>query len=243
MTLDEGLSVLQKRLKQPRLQQMTHALHQALVDGRSFSQALRDFARVSADLRTSSRPAKRAARSRISNATRRAPDAGEEFAIACSRHYYPAFLALAGMGLITLITFMVLQLVGFMSERRRTSLPTQILLNESPHHGVLVARLGDCVESPSVSAPSSGPMRADRLGSLSPLIPGYGRVIRHRYYAQFSRTLGTLMENGALLRATDLVAEIAGNRYPVKMEFVDVIDGLRSRLPHEAELFLICSRT
>jgi MSHA biogenesis protein MshG len=45
MTLDEGLSVLQKRLKQPRLQQMTHALHQALVDGRSFSQAL-----LSADL-------------------------------------------------------------------------------------------------------------------------------------------------------------------------------------------------
>src|SRR5687768_16375454 len=46
MTLDEGLSVLEKRLKQPRVQQMTHALHQALVDGRSFSQALRDFPRI-----------------------------------------------------------------------------------------------------------------------------------------------------------------------------------------------------
>ena len=45
--------------------------------------------------------------------------------------------------------------------------------------------------------------------------PGYGRIIRHRYYAQFSRTLGTLMENGIpLLRALDLVTEIAGNRYP-----------------------------
>src|SRR3954463_14628959 len=30
MTLDEGLSILEKRLKQPRVQQMTHALHQAL---------------------------------------------------------------------------------------------------------------------------------------------------------------------------------------------------------------------
>ncbi len=38
MTLDEGLSVLEKRLKQPRVQQMTHTLHQGLVDGRSFSQ-------------------------------------------------------------------------------------------------------------------------------------------------------------------------------------------------------------
>src|SRR5207249_11388790 len=45
-------------------------------------------------------------------------------------------------------------------------------------------------------------------------IPGYGRVIRHRYYAQFARTLGTLLENGVpLLRSLDLVTEIAGNRF------------------------------
>src|SRR5215470_5661132 len=29
MTLDEGLSILEKRMKHPRVQQMTHALHQA----------------------------------------------------------------------------------------------------------------------------------------------------------------------------------------------------------------------
>ena len=46
MTLDEGLSVLEKRLKQPRVQQMTHSLHQALVDGRSFSQALSELPRI-----------------------------------------------------------------------------------------------------------------------------------------------------------------------------------------------------
>src|SRR5256714_15190474 len=45
-------------------------------------------------------------------------------------------------------------------------------------------------------------------------IPAYSRVIRHRYYAQFSRTLGTLIQNGIpLLRSLDLVSEIAGNRY------------------------------
>ncbi len=46
MTLDEGLSILEKRLKQPRVQQMTKALHQGLVDGRSFSQSLREFPRT-----------------------------------------------------------------------------------------------------------------------------------------------------------------------------------------------------
>src|ERR1700745_3005053 len=46
MTLDEALSILEKRLKQPRVQQMTHTLHQALVDGRSFSQALSELPRL-----------------------------------------------------------------------------------------------------------------------------------------------------------------------------------------------------
>jgi len=45
-------------------------------------------------------------------------------------------------------------------------------------------------------------------------VPGYGRIVRHRYYAQFARTLGTLMQNGIpLLRALDLVSEITGNRF------------------------------
>src|SRR5438045_6415087 len=44
-------------------------------------------------------------------------------------------------------------------------------------------------------------------------IPGYGRIVRHSYYAQFARPLGTLTENGLpLLRSLDLVARIAGNR-------------------------------
>src|SRR5205814_3262221 len=46
MTLDEALAVLKKRLKQPRVQQMTGALHQSLVDGRSFSQALSEMPRI-----------------------------------------------------------------------------------------------------------------------------------------------------------------------------------------------------
>src|SRR5256714_6681633 len=46
MTLDEGLGVLEKRLKHPRVQQMIRTLHQGLVDGRSFSQALREFPRI-----------------------------------------------------------------------------------------------------------------------------------------------------------------------------------------------------
>jgi len=131
---------------------------------------------------------------------------------------YPAFLALAGAILITIfITFMVPQLTGFMSETGGAlPLPTRILLQI--HHlitgywwvGVLLV-IGAIIGFRAFVRTNEGRIAWDRFRLI---IPGYGRVIRHRYYAQFSRTLGTLMENGIpLLRALDLVTEIAANRF------------------------------
>src|SRR5947209_13634238 len=133
MTLDEGLSVLEKRLKQPRVQQMTHALHQALVDGRSFSQALRDFPRVFPPIYVNLVAAGEASGalpeilSRLVEHLTQAKNLRDRVQQAL---IYPAFLAFAGMGLIIIfITFMVPQLVGFMSQNGGTlPLPTRILL-------------------------------------------------------------------------------------------------------------------
>jgi type II secretory pathway component PulF len=95
-------------------------------------------------------------------------------------------------------------------------LPTRILLQIN--HlitgywwvGVLVG-IGAVVGFRALVRTDEGRIGWDRFQLM---IPGYGRVIRHRYYAQFSRTLGTLIENGIpLLRALDLVTEIAGNRF------------------------------
>ena len=45
-------------------------------------------------------------------------------------------------------------------------------------------------------------------------MPVFSMIIRYRYYAQFARTLGTLIENGvALLRALELLEEISGNEF------------------------------
>jgi general secretion pathway protein F len=236
MTLDEGLSVLEKRLKQPRVQQMTHALHQALVDGRSFSQALRDFPRVFPPIYVNLVAAGEASGAlpdilaRLVEHLMQAKNLRDRVQQAL---IYPAFLALAGVGLITLfITFMVPQLVGFMSQNGGAlPLPTQILLGVN--HLItaywwlgLVIILGIIIAFRAFVRSDEGRISWDRFRLV---IPGYGRVIRHRYYAQFSRTLGTLMENGIpLLRAIDLVTEIAGNRYlEVKMAEVRraVIDG------------------
>jgi type II secretory pathway component PulF len=53
--------------------------------------------------------------------------------------------------------------------------------------------------------------------------------MRHRYYAQFARTLGTLILNGVtLLKALELIEDIAGNvfvREKMKAAQQSVVDG------------------
>jgi type II secretory pathway component PulF len=197
-----------------------------MVDGRSFSQALRDFPRVFPPIYINLVAAGEASGALPEILTRlvghlmqmkNLRDRVQQALI------YPAFLALAGVGLVVIfITFMVPQLVGFMAQTGGT-LPfaTRILLNVN--HlltsywwvGALIA-LGAGVAFRAFVRSDEGRIAWDRFRLM---VPGYGRVLRHRYYAQFSRTLGTLMENGVpLLRGIDLVAEIAGNRYlEVKM--------------------------
>ena len=236
MTLDEGLSILQKRLKQPRVQQMTKTLHQALVDGRSFSQALREFPRIFEPLYVNMVAAGEASGAlpdilhRLVKHLMQAKNLRDRVQQAL---IYPAFLAMAGIVLITIfITFMVPQLTQFMSANGGSlPLPTRILLQV--HHLItgywwlaILLGIGASVGFRAFVRNDEGRITWDRF-RLS--IPGYGRIIRHQYYAQFSRTLGTLMENGIpLLRALELVTEIAANRY-LEVKLADVrravIDG------------------
>ncbi|HMH02942.1 MAG TPA: type II secretion system F family protein [Candidatus Udaeobacter sp.] len=221
MTLDEGLSVLEKRLKQPRVQQMTHTLHQALVDGRSFSQALSELPRIFPPLYVNLVGAGEASGAlpqillRVVKSLMQAKELRDRVQQAL---IYPAFLALAGAVLVTIfITFMVPQLTGFMAQTGGAlPLPTRILLHIN--HAItgywwvgVLAAISAVVGFRALVRTDEGRTGWDRFQLM---IPGYGRVIRHRYYAQFSRTLGTLIENGIpLLRALDLVTEIAGNRF------------------------------
>ena len=151
MTLDEGLSILEKRLKQPRVQQMTRTLHQALVDGRSFSQALREFPRIFPPLYVNMVAAGEASGAlpdillRLVKHLMQAKDLRDRVQQAL---IYPAFLAVAGVGLITIfITFMVPQLTGFMSQSGG-ALPfadANPAAGSSYRHGLLVGRrAGGC---------------------------------------------------------------------------------------------------
>lgn len=224
MTLDEALNVLERRLQHPRVQQMTHALHQGLVEGRSFSQALREFPRIFTPLYVNLVAAGEASGAlpeilmRLVNHLMQAKSLRDRVQQAL---IYPAFLAVAGAILITVfITFMVPQLTQFMAQNGGAlPLPTRILMDV--HHvitsywwiGVLLA-IALIAGWRAFVRTDEGRAAWDHF-RLS--IPGYGRIVRHRFYAQFSRTLGTLTENGIpLLRSLDLVSEIADNRFVEK---------------------------
>src|SRR5438034_8898837 len=139
MTLDEGLSVLGKRLKHPRVQQMTHTLHQALIDGRSFSQALSDMPRIFPPLYVNLVAAGEASGAlpqillRLVKHLMQAKDLRDRVQQAL---IYPAFLAVAGAILVTIfITFMVPQLTVFMAQTGGTlPFPTRILMHV--HHAI-----------------------------------------------------------------------------------------------------------
>ncbi len=97
---------------------------------------------------------------------------------------YPAFLALAGAILITVfITFMVPQLTGFMSETGGTlPLPTRILVHL--HHAITgywwigaLLTVGVIIGFRAFVRSDEGRIAWDRFRLV---IPGYGRIIRHR---------------------------------------------------------------
>jgi general secretion pathway protein F len=221
MTLDEGLGVLGKRLKHPRVQQMIRTLHQALVDGRSFSQALREFPRIFPPLYVNLVAAGEASGALPEILIRLVKHLMQEKSLrdrVQQALIYPTFLTLAGATLVTVfITFMVPQLTQFMSQNGGVlPLPTRILMQV--HHiittycwpGILLFLVAFAGWKAFIRS-DEGRTAWDRFRLR---IPGYGRIVRHSYYAQFSRTLGTLSENGIpLLRSLDLVGEIAGNRY------------------------------
>ena len=146
---------------------------------------------------------------------------------------YPAVLVTAGIGLIIVfMTVMVPQLTGFFTQTGQTlPLPTRILLGTNHlivgywWAALLIA--GAIYGTQKLYTRTEEGRRSWDAWLLR--VPGYGIITRYRFYAQFSRTLGTLMQNGVtLLKSLELLEDISGNEH-LRVNLVevrkDVIDG------------------
>lgn len=221
MTLDESLGILVKRLKQPRLRSLAKSLHQSLVDGRSLSQALRDFPRIFSPLYVNMVSAGEASGAMPMILNRLTLHLAEVKSLrdrVQQALLYPAVLVVVGIALILIfMTVMVPQLMAFFKDTK-AKLPaaTQMLVDLNgviAHYWWLILAVvfgGFIVFKAAVASPS-GRLAWHRLKWNIPVL---SRITRFRYYAQFARTLGTLTENGVtLLRALELIEDIAGNDY------------------------------
>lgn len=221
MTLDEALGILVKRMKHPKLQGLSQGLHKSLVDGRSLSQALRDYPRIFSPLYVNLVSAGEASGALSDILKRLVAHLSDVKALrdrVTQALVYPAVLVVAGIGLIiTFMTVMVPKLTGFF-EGSGQPLPaaTQILVNANHFlvtywWAMLLAGAGAYAMFRAFTRSPQGRMAWDYFTWRMPV---FSRILRYRYYAQFARTLGTLIENGVtLLRALELLEDIAGNEY------------------------------
>ena len=254
MTLDEALGILVRRLQQPKLKGLSRALHQALVDGRSLSQAMRDFPRIFTPLYVNMVSAGEASGA-LPQILRRLVTHIADIKSLRDRVQqallYPAALVFVGIALIIIfMTVMVPQLTKFLKTTGQ-ALPaaTQMLINANnllTHYWwVLILIAGGVFGLWKIATRSAEGRRAwDRFLWH---FPGFSRIPRYRFYAQFARTLATLSENGVtLLKSLELLENIADNQW-VQERMVAVRNavtdgaGLSNALRQEAlfpELFL-----
>jgi type II secretory pathway component PulF len=199
------------------------------VDGRSLSQALRDYPRIFSPLYVnlvSAGEASGALPEILKRLVRHLADVKSLRDRVSQALLYPSVLVVAGLGLI--IVFMTVMVPKLMTFFKGTGQPlpaaTQLLV--TANH-VIVHYWWAAVIAGAVGYGAWKTFTASAEGRRAWdyfiwRIPLYSRIIRYRFYAQFARTLGTLMENGVtLLRSLELLEEISGNEY-VRLRMVEV---------------------
>ena len=222
MTLDEALGILVKRLKQPALRQLTAGLHRSLVDGRSFSQALREYPRIFSSLYVNLVMAGEASGALSDILSRLVKHLGTMKQLrdrVQQALIYPAFLALVGTALVIIfITVMVPQLNMFFQNTNGGSLPLPTRILIAANEAVVgywwlavAAGFAGFAVFKALTRSESGRLAWDRM-RLG--FPALGSVMRYSFYAQFARTMGTLLQNGVtLLRTMELLEDMSGNAY------------------------------
>jgi type II secretory pathway component PulF len=237
MTLDEALGILEKRMKHPKLHGLAKGLHQALIEGRSLSQALRDYPKIFSPLYVNMVAAGEASGT-LSDILKRLVRYLAEIKELRDRVQqalvYPAVLVVVGILMVTVfMTVMVPKLLKFFTDtNQELPLATQLLMktHTAIAHYWWAGLLGLFLLSTAFRSWTSTAEGSKAWDALRWRIPGYGSVMRHRYYAQFARTLGTLLSNGVtLLKSLELIEDIAGNafvREKMKAAQQSVVDGL-----------------
>ena len=213
MALTQALEVLGRRAQQPAVRELLGSLYNDVVQGMSLSDAMAKQPRVFPNFYVNLIKAGEAsgALEQVMNRLRqhyeRIGDIREKIIGAL---LYPAIVVVAGIGTtIFFMTFMVPRFAQMFKEMRRAMpLPTRILIGVSDAFTAywwvaLVLAVVAVIWYRGTVRTASGRLMLDRWKLRLPVL---GSIIKAGAFAQFARTLATLLENGVpVLNALQIV--------------------------------------
>ena len=220
MTLSQAIAVLERRTQKKGFATVLSAIHSDIVQGETLSAALAKFPRLFSKFHVNLIKAGEASGTLdevLIRLTRHYEQAGELREKVTSALAYPAIVVLAVIGVIIfLMTFMVPRFAMMFKEMGSTMpLPTRMLIAAS--HGftsywwIGAAAIVAVVVVYRQRARS--PQGRLALDALKLRLPIFGSIVMARAFAEFARTLATLLENGVpVLNALQIVEDTMGNQ-------------------------------
>lgn len=220
MALTQALEVLERRAQKPQVRGILGALYNDVLQGGSLSEAMSKQPRVFPSFYVNLIKAGEASGGleqvldRLRQHYERVGDMREKVVGAL---LYPLIVVVAGIGtMVFFMTFMVPRFAQMFKEMQRTMpLPTRILIGVSDavsaYWWVAVVLVGAVVIWYQRTArTANGRLMLDRWKLRLPLIGG---IVKADAFAQFARTLATLLENGVpVLNALQIVEGTMTNR-------------------------------
>ncbi len=220
MQLSDALGTLARRTQKPTVAAVLGQVRHDIIEGATLSDALAKFPRIFSKLYVNLVRAGEASGTLdevLLRLTKHYEQVGEVRDKVTSALIYPVIVGCVGIGtIIFFMTFMVPRFAQMFAEmRQKMPLPTRILIGVSDltlHYWwvpVLLAVVGGLVLKQRLRTPA-GRVAFDRWKLKLPVI---GPVITTGAFAQFARTLATLLENGVpVLTALQIVEDTMSNR-------------------------------
>jgi general secretion pathway protein F len=218
--LVSALGALVPQTKSQGFVKIIAQLKEAIVEGKSFAAALSSYPNIFSNLYINMVRAGESSGTleivldRLADITEKQQALKSRIRAAMA---YPIFMALIGAAvLILLLTFIVPNITSIFTEMDKAlPVPTRLLISISAWLTqywwlLIIFGIGAGLGLRAVRKTDQGAFHIDRLILRLPL---FGSLVRRLTVARFTRTLGSLLQNGvSMLIALDIARGIAGNR-------------------------------
>lgn len=221
LKLDRALQVIEQRQDKSVLRNVAASARQSLREGATFSAALKKASPSFSELYCNMVKAGEASGT-VPKILKRQVEfltmMGELQRRVTSALIYPSVIFAAGIGLLVIfMTFLLPQLTVMLTKTGKTlPLATRVLIAISEFFGsywwvILIVLVASVLGFRHFTSKGEGLAWWDKTKLF---LPGVGSLLRMRFYAQFTQTLSTLLNNGvSLMQAMQLIKNATPNVY------------------------------